>query len=79
MGTNVSDDYSARIKMGQVLSESIPETKLTLMLAKGEESKYSDEWANQLANTVKLCQSNIEEQQTLIDTWRKLYASGVLK
>ena len=43
MGTNVSDDYSARIKMGQVLSESIPETKLTLMLAKGEESKYSDE------------------------------------
>ena len=79
MDTNVSDDYSARIKMGQLLSKSIPETKLTSMLAKGEATEYSDEWANQLANTIKLCQSNIEEQQILIDTWRQLYASGVLE
>jgi len=79
MDTNVSEYYSARIKMGQLLSKSIPETKLTSMLAKGEATEYSDEWANQLANTIKLCQSNIEEQQILIDTWRQLYASGVLE
>ena len=74
-----SSQISARVKMAKVLSESIPETQLTAMMAAGEQSQYSEEWINSISRTLELCLSNLDEQQQLIDLWRTMYASGMFE
>jgi uncharacterized tellurite resistance protein B-like protein len=74
-----SSQISARIKMAKTLSEGIPETQLTAMLAAGEHSQYSEDWFKKLASTLELCINNLDEQQRLIDLWRTMYASGMFE
>ena len=74
-----SSQVSARDKMGKLLMESIPETQLTAMFSAGEQMKHSEEWFALLTSTLKLCLSNLEQQQMLINTWRELYASGAFE
>lgn len=74
-----SDQVSARLKMGKILMESIPETQLASMLARGDLLQHNNEWFTLVTNTLGLCMDNTDQQQSLIDTWRELYASGVFK
>jgi len=71
-----SNQISSRKKMANVLMESIPEAQLTAMMAAGEQLQFSEEWFELLTSTIKLCASNLDQQQNLINTWRELYASG---
>lgn len=74
-----SDQMSARLKMGKVLMESISETQLTGMLARGELLKHNDEWFTLVTNTLATCTDNTDQQQSLINLWRELYASGAFE
>jgi hypothetical protein len=80
MDTNASSDqFSARVKMANVLKEGIPESQLTSMLAAGEQLKHNDEWFLLVTNTLNLCMDNIDTQQELINVWREMYASGAFE
>jgi len=74
-----SDQISARLKMGKLLMESIPETQLTKMLARGELLQHNDEWFALVTNTLVQCTDNTDQQQSLINLWRELYASGAFE
>lgn len=74
-----SDQFSARVKMANVLMEGIPESQLTSMLAAGEQLKHNDEWFLLVTNTLKICTDNIDTQQNLINVWREMYASGAFE
>ena len=74
-----SDQFSARVKMANVLMEGIPESQLTSMLAAGEQLKHNDEWFLLVTNTLKICMDNIDTQQELINLWREMYASGAFE
>ena len=65
--------------MAKLLSDSIPETQLTAMMAEGEQTKYGEEWFEKIVTTLELCINNLDEQQRLIDLWRSMYASGAFE
>jgi len=74
-----TDQLSARIRMGKLLMESIPETQLTGMLARGEQLQRNKEWYTLVTNTLELCLKNHAQQKSLISAWRDLSASGVFE
>tara|TARA_B110000046_G_scaffold172043_1_gene193446 strand:- start:46 stop:564 length:519 start_codon:yes stop_codon:yes gene_type:complete len=74
-----SSQISVRNKMAKLLSDSIPETQLTAMMAEGEQTKYGEEWLEKIVTTLELCINNLDEQQRLIDLWRSMYASGAFE
>ena len=78
-GGDSSSQFSARVKMAQVLQESIPDTQLTAMLSMGEQLEHNKTWINLITGTVNLCLSNGESQQGLINLWRQMYASGAFE
>ena len=78
-GDDSSSQFSARVRMAQVLQESIPETQLTAMLSMGEQLEHNKTWINLITGTVNLCLSNRESQQGLINLWRQMYASGAFE
>ena len=78
-GDDSSSQFSARVKMAQVLQESIPDTQLTAMLSMGEQLEHNKTWINLITGTVNLCLSNRESQQGLINLWRQMYASGAFE
>lgn len=86
---HVSDGLSADItqnkfnalwNFSKTLADSIPETKRTMILADSEAlgKEGSDKFIEKVAATIKVCISNLEGQQTYIDTWRELAKSGLL-
>lgn len=74
-----SDQLSARINMGKLLMESIPETQLTGMLARGELLQHNGEWRTLVTNTLGLCMENLDQQKSLVNSWRDLSASGAFE
>ena len=74
-----SSQFSARVKMANVLMESIPETQLTAMLSSGEQLQHNKTWINLITGTINLCMSNLDTQQDLINVWREMYASGAFE
>ncbi|WP_203142920.1 hypothetical protein [Marinobacter mangrovi] len=74
------EQFGALWNYSKTLSESIPETQKTMILADAENAgeKGSDKFVEKVANTVKTCISNLEGQQAYIDTWRELAKSGLL-
>jgi len=75
------EKFTALWAYSKTLADSIPETRKTMILADAEAlgNKGAELFANKISATVKVCLSNLEGQQTYIDTWRELAKSGLLK
>lgn len=74
------DQFGSLWNYAKTLSESIPETQKTTILAEAESAgeEGAEKFVKKVANTVKTCISNLEGQQVYIDTWRELAKSGLL-
>ena len=78
-GDDSSSQFSARVKMANVLKDGIPETQLTAMLSAGEQLQHNKVWIDSITGTINLCMSNLDSQQDLINIWREMYASGAFE
>jgi len=74
------DRFRSTWKLSQLLAESMPETRLNMILADAERlnKQGSDIFINKISATLKVCHDNLEGQQVYIDLWRDLYKSGLL-
>lgn len=73
--------FNAAIEFGKLAAESLPETKATALMAileSGDEGQ-KNQWYADLGATITDCVENLEGQQVLIDLWRDLSTSGLLK
>lgn len=73
--------FNAAIEFGKLASESLPDTKatsLTAILESGNEDQ-KNQWYADIGATINHCVTNLNGQQVLIDLWRDLAASGLLK
>ena len=73
--------FNAAIEFGKLAAESLPETKATSLMAileSGNESQKT-KWYADIGATINHCVGNLEGQQVLIDLWRDLATSGLLK
>jgi len=80
--TNISPErFDALWRYSQLLGDSIPETRRTMILADAEQlgSEGATKFAEKIAATVAICMENIKGQQAYIDTWRELAKSGLLQ
>ena len=75
------EKFDALWAYSKTLADSIPETRRTMILADAEAlgDKGAELFANKISETIKVCISNLEGQQSYIDTWRELAKSGLLK
>jgi hypothetical protein len=76
-----SKKFASLWAFAKVAAKSIPETKLTMMMAEAEllGDKGVNQFIEKVTNTVKTCMGNLEGQQTYIETWRELAKSGLLE
>lgn len=76
-----SSRFNASIEFGKLAAESLPETKTTALMAifeAGNEQQQT-KWFADIGATINGCVENLEGQQLLIDLWRDLATSGILK
>ncbi|WP_025442279.1 hypothetical protein [Vibrio parahaemolyticus] len=75
------DRFNSLWTYSQSLMDSIPETALTMIMAEGERTPANkkSEFMDKIANTMAVCQNNLNLQQAYIDMWRELAKSGLLK
>jgi len=75
-----SEQFNSLWSLSKILSNSIPETKRTMILADGEMlgKTGSEKFIEKVATTAKICMENLEGQQIRIDAWRDLAKSGLL-
>jgi len=65
----------------QVTRSELPKTALTFLHAQAESlsEKELDAFYQKLGQTVKVCASNLKDQQFYIDKWRELSRSGLFE
>lgn len=75
------EKFNAIWDYSKTLGDSIPETKRTMILASAESlgETNANKFADKITATVKVCNSNLVDQQMYIDAWRNLAKSGLLK
>lgn len=75
------EKFGAVWTYSKMASREIPKTRLNIIMADAERlgSAAKDEFIKKLANTIAICASNAESQQTYIDMWRNLAKSGILQ
>ena len=78
-----TDDFSKRFNntwaFAKTQMESLPEIQLTSILANLESSKDMEAWTKRLEATFQQCTNNGHEQQLMIDMWREMVTSGMLR
>ena len=72
------DRFKATWTFAKTLIESMPDVKMTSMLADLEQ-RGMDLWLPDFGATMKVCTDNLEGQQAHVDGWRALATSGLLK
>ena len=72
------DRFEATWRFAQTAAKSMPDVKMTAILADSE-SRGADAWSLDLGATITVCKDNLEGQQAHVDGWRALATSGLLK
>ena len=72
------DRFEATWRFAQTAAKSMPDVKITAILADSE-SRGADAWSLDLGATITVCKDNLEGQQAHVDGWRALATSGLLK
>ena len=73
-------EFAALWSYSKTLGDTITETRSTMIMADAESlgAKGAETFIKKLSATIKVCQSNLEAQQSYIDLWRELAKSGLL-
>jgi hypothetical protein len=75
------DQFSAQWESAKFLSQDLPNSQQTFLLAQVEMSQTLDELSTlmkKMAATMEICTANAESQQMYIDLLRDLSSSGLL-
>jgi hypothetical protein len=76
-----SERFEALWSYAKLAGSSWPESQQMRILADAEMlgSEGSNRFADNVTATMKLCHDNLEGQQRMVDAWRELAKSGLLK
>lgn len=75
-----SERFAALWNYSKLLASSLPESKMTAILAdaEGMGKGKAEQFIRKLTATLEICMQNADSQQAYIDTWRELAKSGLV-